>query len=363
MSECTEIRTKIGLTVANSINPFASEAFLESWWNIMGADVSPANGLTSHHGLIRTFSVRRTLGVTRVAEAAGRGVADYTDVDWNYVSRDDLREFLQCAVLKSHVDVLVLPRVIRGGGLEEAVCSSTLEMGMPVFRLRYDLAPFVSLDGDWDGFYERKKRKFRYNLRRAERRLAELGELRFLHLRTPDSVRRHMESAFQLYSRRAEHQYRARLWLSSRGQAMLTDLALRWAESGQLDLAFIKVGERPVAFSFGFYNEETYFLWATAFDPSPEHSRYSPGTLLIKHLLKEAFASGLRRFDFMLGDEPYKWTWATEHEEIFTYVIGGSGVRSRALFAFYCQGLKWRQRLRASRTAGALVRRVLHSHL
>ena len=59
----------------------------------------------------------------------------------------------------------------------------------------------------------------------------------------------------------------------------------------------------------------------------------APSSLLLGHLVERAYSLGLKRFDFMLGDEPYKARWATEERQTVNLVVGAPTLRGQAAFA------------------------------
>jgi CelD/BcsL family acetyltransferase involved in cellulose biosynthesis len=59
-----------------------------------------------------------------------------------------------------------------------------------------------------------------------------------------------------------------------------------------------------VAAAFGFEDEEAYYLYNSAFDPS--FADASPGVVLLHRLIRRASDEGRRRFDFLKGSEAYK---------------------------------------------------------
>ena len=50
-----------------------------------------------------------------------------------------------------------------------------------------------------------------------------------------------------------------------------------------------------------------------------ELARYGPGALHLRELLAYAIGLGLRRFDFTIGDEPYKLEWSDTHLKLCDY--------------------------------------------
>ena len=82
-----------------------------------------------------------------------------------------------------------------------------------------------------------------------------------------------------------------------------------WAsENGWLRLSFLRVGEQAVAFQYGFEAGGTYYFLKGGYDP--EYRRFAPGKLLLRALLERAFATGLRSFDFLGADDPFKLEWS-----------------------------------------------------
>ena len=61
----------------------------------------------------------------------------------------------------------------------------------------------------------------------------------------------------------------------------------------------------PVAAAFGFQDERAYYLYNSAYDPAAAGA--SPGVVLVDLLVQRAIEAGLTRFDFLKGDEDYKF--------------------------------------------------------
>jgi CelD/BcsL family acetyltransferase involved in cellulose biosynthesis len=76
-------------------------------------------------------------------------------------------------------------------------------------------------------------------------------------------------------------------------------------EAGWLQLAFLKVGEKKVAgyLNFDFAGQ----IWVYNSGISFNYRELSPGWVLLGHLLKWANENKRQTFDFMRGDEDYKY--------------------------------------------------------
>ena len=69
-------------------------------------------------------------------------------------------------------------------------------------------------------------------------------------------------------------------------------------------------GGAPVAIHLGCRWEGRFYYWVPAYDESA--ASCSPGGLLVEALLEESHRRGDREFDFLIGDEDYKFHYATD---------------------------------------------------
>ena len=89
------------------------------------------------------------------------------------------------------------------------------------------------------------------------------------------------------------------------------------AESGWLRFSRMDWGERPIAFHRGTCYQGHYKYGKTAF--APDLTRYSPGTVLLRHLLLAAIEEQAHTFDFGAGSEDYKYRYATDVIQLQTW--------------------------------------------
>jgi hypothetical protein len=80
-------------------------------------------------------------------------------------------------------------------------------------------------------------------------------------------------------------------------------------DRGLVILSSLSAGERVVAAHLGALWRGRLSWWVPAYDR--ELMSFSPGRLLLEDLLRESHARGLAEFDFLLGDEAYKYQYAT----------------------------------------------------
>lgn len=192
---------------------------------------------------------------------------------------------------------------------------------VPLFRaVRRGLpCPAVELRGTWTDYLATRPSRLRYNLRSRTRRLEELGRLEYVHANTADAAS-FVDEAIELHHRRWLGQHTSTIFSSSaRGRSFYRSVLPEMVGEGLADLAALRIDGRTIATSVGFIHNRRYLYYLPAWDP--EFAVYAPSTLLLAHLLEEAFDDRLECFDFMLGDEEYKQQWATTSRNVHTLLL------------------------------------------
>jgi CelD/BcsL family acetyltransferase involved in cellulose biosynthesis len=83
---------------------------------------------------------------------------------------------------------------------------------------------------------------------------------------------------------------------------------------GWLRLYLIRLDGEPVAGLYGFRHGDVFSFYQTGF--SPRYARYGVGQVMLGLTIQEAIGEGARVYDFLHGDERYKFDWAREVSEL-----------------------------------------------
>ena len=81
--------------------------------------------------------------------------------------------------------------------------------------------------------------------------------------------------------------------------------------AGLLRASTLRADGRLLAAWWGAIHEGRWYGWVFAHDPDPSLRKLSVGRLLLYRMLEESHQQGHREFDFSIGDEAYKWFFAT----------------------------------------------------
>jgi len=168
------------------------------------------------------------------------------------------------------------------------------------------LAPFVDLGAfptwrDLQEFVRGRRRELFKDSRRQVRRLQrDLGALVFTSEDPDDAV---VDRCVAWRSQRFRSAARAHR--DARHAVFMR--ALR--DAGLARVSSLRVSDTLLAGSLSFEHDRRLSYWIAAYDPS--YGTYSPGRLLLEHVMEASLASGDAEFDFLIGSESYKWLYAT----------------------------------------------------
>lgn len=206
-----------------------------------------------------------------------------------------------------------LPELVRNRGwtaevFQEDVC--------PVITLPRGTGE-VGFDG-WEAYLSSLDKKERHEIRRKLRRVErELPDIRVRIVRQLGEVPQAIDAFIALHR------------LSSRDKDAFMDeqmrgffhaIAATCAEQGWLQLSFLEVEGVPIASYFCFEYRNEVLVYNSGYDPQA-YPQFSPGWVLLSRLIQEAVAQGCSRFDFLQGNEDYKYRFGGIDEPVYRTLI------------------------------------------
>jgi CelD/BcsL family acetyltransferase involved in cellulose biosynthesis len=188
-------------------------------------------------------------------------------------------------------------------------------------------SPYIELDGTLADYRARRRSSFKADLRRRNRRLGELGEVRLDVRDGSRDLARLLAEGWELEGSEWKDRLGTAVVARAETRRFYADVARRAAAGGRLRLFFLRLDEAPIAFIFALQQAGVLYLMKGGFDPAL--SRMSPGQLLLERVIERAFTTGLDRIELLGGEEAYKLAWTdTVHERVLLQSFGRSPVRS-----------------------------------
>jgi CelD/BcsL family acetyltransferase involved in cellulose biosynthesis len=184
------------------------------------------------------------------------------------------------------------------------------------------LAPVLDLAGQAVTLADKK------SLARYERRLCKEGPVEVRHLRDGEAILPQLEEFFAQHIARWKGTRNPSRFLYQKTPAFIERLTRVAAQTGWLRFTRIDWQGRPIAFHYGFCYRGRYFFGTPSF--ALDLARYSPGQVLLRHLLREALDDGASTFDFGTGHAPFKLRFATQVHHVRTWALYPSPSKLRA---------------------------------
>jgi CelD/BcsL family acetyltransferase involved in cellulose biosynthesis len=195
-------------------------------------------------------------------------------------------------------DVLELSSIPADSALATALPELARADRCAVHLVETHRAPWFEVDG----IEERLHRRFRGDMRRLEK---QLGGVELERVSSFD--RDALADLFRL---------EAAAWKGAAGTAIACDpklvhyyttLARVFARQGRLTLAFLRAQGKRIAGQLALEDGATYYLLKVGYDP--EFAHFGPGQILVRETAADAHRRGLRRYDMMGKDTPWKLKW------------------------------------------------------
>jgi CelD/BcsL family acetyltransferase involved in cellulose biosynthesis len=330
------------LTQTVNANAQVTHEWVSACWEIFGRrqrlslmTVTEGDKITGIAPLAVATVMGRAGCALRKLTFVGDGLTDYHDL---LIAEERREETLRVLVERlvrdqEHWDAIHF-RNVRGDSPNLPILRNLLRDSPFTVVERINIrSPYIPIEGRWTDYYTALGKNVRSDVRRRQNGLARMGKAEFLRLHDIDDVAATLDiiKAIHVKCRRARGE--TSWYLDERRYRLVSLILQRFSERRWLDLVFLKLNDRVIAYYLGFrYNNIVHF-WNTGYDP--EFSEVSPGKLLLRYWIEDSFAGAYREFDFMVGEEPYKLQWARQTRPNYELGVFKNTARSHLFKCYY----------------------------
>lgn len=190
---------------------------------------------------------------------------------------------------------------------------------------------YITLPGSWDEFLnglKTMKREFRYDLKK----LSSLGNVTYKGVEKAEELEEGLRTFSELHQRRWVGKGEAGAFSSEKFLLFHKKYASLALKNGWLQLRFLLLDGVPLAALYNFrYNRKIYF-YQSATD-TQTHKTVSSGSLVLGYCIQECISNGMKEFDFLLGDTPYKKRWTEAFRDLKTIRISSEKTKIKGIRA------------------------------
>lgn len=209
--------------------------------------------------------------------------------------------------------------------VREAFLRLAAERSLSLDTAPEEHCPVLTLPTHWSHYLEGLAGRQRREIRRKMRRAGDEAIVSWHVARAPLSDG-DLDHFFALHAASSPDKAH---FMSPAMRAFFTDLIQLLVGRGEAELTFLLVDGRYAATFLTLLHRDEMQLYNSGFDPALG-VRLSPGWILLGYLIEDAIARGFQRFDFLRGEEPYKYQFGARSETIHQIRIEGLGRRAGA---------------------------------
>ncbi len=295
--------------------PFLRHEYLLSWWKSLGGGEWPQGELNiilarkaadaELIGIAPFFFTLNNDGMPALMLLGSLEISDYLDF---IVKPENVSAFinnlLEC--LKGLTDpvweILDLYNLIDHSPTLPALKLACARLGWQYEQNRLQPAPYIILADEWDTYLAGIDKKQRHEIRRKVRRAeANQPPANWYIVDSASNLESEMEAFMQLMAQDANKAN----FLTPTMRQQMQDIAKIAQDQGWLNLSFLEFGGSKAAAYFCF--DYSNHIWVYNSGINPDYAHLSPGWVLLSYLIEWAIQKGHSGFDFMRGDELYKY--------------------------------------------------------
>lgn len=282
--------------IAAATGPFPGRDLLGTWWRLRGAGelwlVEGSEALLPLHRHQNTVAFLGEADLTDYHSPLGTSAAAVAALVTELVG--DLEP-------GTHVKFDSLP-----GSAADAITAGLASAGAEYGVSEHAIAAVLPLPESYDEWTTMIGKKQRHEVRRKLRKFAAAsGNPRLVTATGPSAV-----ADFAAMHRRSSGDKAT--FMTDEMESFFVELAT--ATGARSDVLCDDAGT-PVASAYGFQDEHGYYLYNSAYEPAA--AAVSPGIVLVTELIRRAIADGLTRFDFLKGDEVYKFRLGARRRPLY----------------------------------------------
>lgn len=307
---------------------WARPGWVRAWWRAFG------RGRLDIVALRRDGELAAVLPLCR-RRGALASVTNWHTPEFDAVGNEDAVSQLLAMLLGPRPRRVSLAFIDAGAHASVALQCLGERIGYRAIVRPLEHSPYIPTDGGWEAYLAERDGKMLRELRRRKRLLEGEGVLSFDVHSGEERLDELLDEGFGV---------EAAGWKGFAGSAVLSNPATHrfyreiaaWAVTrGSLRLGFLRLNGHAIAFDFSVEENGVHYLLKTGFDP--DENRFAPGKLLRYQMIERTFLNGLRLYDFLGTNNPWKDDWtplSRERSLVQLFSPSVAGMVDWAAFAF-----------------------------
>lgn len=292
-----------------SDNFFMRLSWQRVWWKHLGQGALSVMAVRDNNQTLRGIAPwfiteeegRHVMHVVGCAD-----VSDYIDLILAAGYEEQVLTTLLDSVLSDEIpawDIIRVCNVPEDSPTLTLLPQLAAERGLKSEVAREDVCPIITLTGSYEDYLGSLDKKQRHELRRKRRR-AEDHPMKWYIVGHEHDVDSEIEAFLNLMAMSSPQ--KADFLEQPGHRNFFREMGRVLFDEGLLEINFLNIGDQPAAVMWNFVYRDRMMLYNSGLNPL-DYSGVSAGIVLLTFSIEDATKRGYRLFDFLQGDEEYKY--------------------------------------------------------
>jgi len=315
---------------------FQTPEWLAAWWQAYGRNrdlfaLVFADSTGAIVGILPLYADQtRFLGLSLTTlRMVGAGSGDSDGLDFitapGYAS-ECAQAFIAWLSGQKEWQICAMETLPQNSRVAECIFHGIQESGMSIDST---LTPnfIIDLPPTWAEYVSSLNSSFRPLLTRYPRRLQSRFTVKFSRCENVDDLKAQLQTLFDLHQMRWTGRGEIGAFADNERRDFYCRMAAAFLQRGWLEFWQLELNGETVGAQFCFRYNDTVSLLQEGFHP--RYAAEKIGYALKAHLLEEMIRTGVKRYDFLGGEDPYKAKFGAHQENYLNLFIAGPSMLAR----------------------------------
>lgn len=279
---------------------FSSPDWSNTWWQHLNSGARLHLATVKNQGNIIGIAPLMMVKKNVASFIGSVDVCDYLDF---VVSPDNAETFFNVLLdnlQKEGIRKLALAPLRPDSTVITTMSAMAHQLGWQMTCSQIDVTVELDLPTTWEEYLQMLVNKQRHELKRKLRRLDEEGEINYRT--TTEANPQDIDTFLKLFRESREDKAK---FMTPERESFFRAVTKTVADRKTLRFGLLEVNSKPAAATIAFEYKNNVYLYNSGYDP--QYAWLSVGVLSKALCIKDSIERGKRKFDFLKGDEEYKY--------------------------------------------------------
>jgi CelD/BcsL family acetyltransferase involved in cellulose biosynthesis len=294
---------------------FTLPDWLRTWWEAFGSDSELyIRSFRKLEQIVGMAPLKIHEGVASVIGSVD--VCDYQDFIWATGFEDEFGSAVLQDLTARGVKRLLLESIRPDSLIANKLVPLAKNKGLNVDCQPQDVSLDMKLASNFEDYLAGLDGKQRHEIRRKLRNINSLGDVNYRVISEKSEVMTGIGTFLQLFP---EYRRDKAEFLTQKMNDYFRSIAANLAEANHLRFGSLELGSKVVAMIMYFDYNENVYLYNSAYDPA--YKNMSVGIISKALCIQDSIQRGKKRFDFLKGNEQYKYYLGGQEIPLSRYEI------------------------------------------